>query len=207
MANDRVVKTALTLARDILTANRIPGGATLALLIDNAFKRRYQAALDTLFEEIEKSGISGTDFSDREADNFVQMLLRFDDAVQKGTARENLRFLSKVIVGLKRHHAFEFDNFQKWAAVLEGLTRDELLILGVSYRIQQKEGHFWTLLINELVPSRFPLNRDVETICAALLRTGLILPKSAMGGLIYEPGNGLDELCKLAELDQHVPTK
>jgi hypothetical protein len=132
------------------------------------------------------------------------------DAVSKGTARRNLRLMSQVVVGLKRNRLFEFDNFQRWANVLETLTRDEILVLGSAYRLLKqgvqdqlagrREAVVWVGLQNELVPQPFKTKIDLEAVCAALARTGLVTPMSAYGGMVYLFNNGVAQLGALADL-------
>jgi 3',5'-cyclic AMP phosphodiesterase CpdA len=80
------------------------------------------------FRRIAERSAGGRDFEENDVHEFVHTVLRLDDAVSKGTARRNLRMMSQVIVGLKRHRLFEFNNFQRWATLLETLTHDEILV-------------------------------------------------------------------------------
>jgi hypothetical protein len=131
------------------------------------------------------------------------MVLRLLDAVSKGTARRNLRLMSEVIVGLKRHRLFEFNNFQRWANVLETLTRDETLVLGTAYRLIQSETgeDMWKRLKDELVPKPFKTEVELISVCAALGRTGLCVPLSAFGSLVYGFSEGVKQLGALADLE------
>jgi hypothetical protein len=102
---------------------------------------------------------------------------------------------------LKKNRLFQFDNFQKWANVLETLTHDEILLLGKAYNVMQRPGHFWSLFVQELVPSTFKNNAKLEAVCTRLLRTGLLLPIPALGEVQYQPVDDLLELGKLAKLE------
>ena len=135
-------------------------------------------------------------FEENDVHDFAQMVLRLYDAVSKGTARRNLRLMSQVIVGLKRHRLFEFNNFQRWATRAETLTRDEILLLGTAYRLKKKgvQEEVWAALKEALVPEPFKTNADLEAVCAALARTGLVLPASAWGGMVYLFGDGVVQL-------------
>jgi hypothetical protein len=113
--------------------------------------------------------------------------------------------LSQVIIGLKRNRLFEFDNFQRWANVLETLTRDEILVLGTIYRLMQREGHPWSLLKDELVPATFKKQSELDAVCASLMRTGLVVPASAFSGIAYNFSDEIRQLGALAELE--LPTK
>ena len=133
----------------------------------------------------------------------ADMVLRLGAAAAKGAARNNLRLLSQVIVGLKRHRSFEFDRFQKWANVLETLTRDEILVLARAYKIiksERTDQTFW-LLLKESLSGQFAAE-EIEEKVAGLMRTGLMIPSSGWGALVYEPGPSLAELGELAELER-----
>jgi len=99
-------------------------------LVEKEIKERNKRTFEILLEELQKVRDENITFAENEVHEFVQMVLRLSDAVEKGTARRNLRLMAQVIAGLKRNRAFEFDNFQRWATVLETLTRDEILVLG-----------------------------------------------------------------------------
>jgi hypothetical protein len=130
------------------------------------------------------------------------MVLRLLDAVDKGTARRNLHLMAQVIAGLKRHRLFEFNNFQRWANILETLTRDEILVLGAAYKLTQREGDVWSLLRTQLVPQTFATQRDLDAVCASLMRTGLTIPVAAYGGsMAYRFAESLMQLGTLAEFE------
>jgi hypothetical protein len=121
------------------------------------------------------------------------------DAVERGTAKENLDLLSKVIVGLKRNRLFEFDRFQEWCTILESLTRDEILFIGAAYRVisTPQSPPFWEGVRTQLVNNTFT-NDEVESLAAALARTGLIIPLGALSGTTYVSTKRLKELGDLA---------
>jgi hypothetical protein len=100
----------------------------------------------------------------------------------------------------------EPDKFRKWANVLEQLTRDELMVLGKAIAIMRGmgtafiPGDFWKRLRSDLEASGYqpPI---IEPLCASLSRTGLLLPASAYGGMIYMPTPWLQELGTLADIE------
>ena len=53
----------------------------------------------------------------------------------------------------------------------------------------------------ELVPVPFETSADLEAVCAALARTGLLIPMSAWGGLVYRFTEGVGQLGALADLE------
>ena len=196
----------VAIVKDLLHALHLPGAETLGALVEKEIEKRNRATFNMLLEELEKARDGGVTFQEDDVHDFAQMVLRLYDAVSKGTARRNLRLMSQVIVGLKRHRLFEFDNFQRWANVLEMLTRDEILVLGAAYRLMKQEVQdVWTGLQTELVPHPFKTKIDLEAICAALSRTGLVIPMSAWGGMVYLFNNGVAQLGTLADLEAGQP--
>ena len=196
----------VAIAKDILHALHIPGGETLGELVQKKINERNEDTFKTLIKELEKGQEEGIVFEENDVDDFVQMVLRLRDAVSKGTARRNLSLIAQVIVGLKRNRLFQIDNFQRWASVLETLTRDEILVLGAAYRLLQREGDTWSLLKSELVPTTFATNRELEAICASLMRTGLMIPASGFGALTYRFSEAIKQLGALAELELSART-
>jgi hypothetical protein len=185
MPKSEKVQGAMAIVEDVLHALHLPGARTLGALIEKEIKERNKQTFEMLLEEMKKGRDEGVTFEENDAHDFVQMVLRLSDAAEKGTARRNLRLLAQVIVGLKRNQLFQFDNFQRWATVLETLTRDEILLLGTVYRLMKGKEHPWEALKHELVPQTFKTQGDLEAICASLMRTGLMIPASAFSGMAY----------------------
>ena len=192
----------VAIVKDLLHALHLPGGETLGALVEKEIEERNRSTFNMLLQELEKARDEGVTFEENDVHDFVQMVLRLLDSVSKGTARRNLRLMSQVVVGLKQHRLFEFDNFQRWANVLETLTRNEILVLGAAYRLM-KSGveDVWKTLKGELVPVPFETSADLEAVSAALARTGLLVPMSAWGGLVYRFTEGVGQLGALADLE------
>jgi hypothetical protein len=190
----------VAIVKDVLHALHLPGGEALGALVEKEIEERNKSTFNALLEELQQASQEGIKFEEDDVHDFVQMVLRLVDATAKGTARRNLRLMAQVIVGLKRHRLFEFDNFQKWANVLETLTRDEILVLGTAYRLMQREGHPWQPLKDELVPKTFKTQGELDAVCASLMRTGLLLPASAFSGIAFNLSPGIKQLGQLAEL-------
>jgi hypothetical protein len=185
---------------DFMAALGIPGSSTLGLAVSKALERRRREAVDVLIAEIEKGKKDCIEFTDDEADELVQMLLRFSSAVDAGAARQNLRLLAQVIFGLKRNKTFEYDKFSKWANILQTLTRNEILFLGDAYRLANEPRYeFWKKL-GESLSSNFSFDERHE-VAEALTRTGMISPIPGLGGMQYGVSPGLKELGQLAELE------
>ena len=127
----------VAIVKDLLHSLHLPGGETLGALVEKEIEERNRSTFNMLLQELEKARDEGVTFEENDVHDFVQMVLRLLDSVSKGTARRNLRLMSQVVVGLKQHRLFEFDNFQRWANVLETLTRNEILVLGAAYRLMK----------------------------------------------------------------------
>jgi len=163
-----------------------------------------------LIGEIAKGSPEPIDFTESEADPLIEIIYRFSKAVSDGAARENLRLLAQVIVGLKKNKALDPDKFRKWANTLEQLTRDELMVIGKAIAIKREfdtgslqlnvPGDFWKSLRSALETSGYQPG-EIEPLCASLSRTGLLLPASAYGGMIYMPTPWLTELATLADVE------
>jgi len=113
-----------------------------------------------------------------------------------------------VIAGLKRNKALEPDKFRKWCNILEQLTRDELMVIGKAIAIRREiigagpdaPNDFWERLKSELEASRYPAN-EIDSLCASISRTGLLVPVSAWGAMVYMPTPWLEKLGTLADLE------
>ena len=67
--------------------------------------------------------------------------------------------------------------------------------------MQRQDLDVWSLIQDELIPKTFKVKVELESVCAALARTGLVVPMSAWGGLVYRFSWTIKQLGELAELD------
>jgi hypothetical protein len=180
----------------------LPGGAIVGEAIRKLLEKRRREAINVLISRIKQGERADIVFGEEDADDFIATMLRFIDSVEKGTATENLDLLSKVIVGLKRNRLFEFDRFQKWCTVLESLTHDEILFISAAYRVIPTPSTPQSLPFFERVRTQLAntfSDSEVETLAAALVRTGLIITRGALsGGTNYVSTERLKELGDLA---------
>jgi hypothetical protein len=192
----------VAIAKDVLNVLHLPGGETLGAAVERAIERRNRATLEILLAELQEGERRGVNFDQDDVHELADMILRLGAAAAKGAARNNLRLMAQVIVGLKRNRTLEFDRFQKWANVLESLTRDEILVLARAYRISRSapsDETFWKRLTDDL-SDQFS-NDEIVELMAGLIRTGLIIPRSGWSTLVYDAGPSLSELGELAELE------
>jgi hypothetical protein len=213
-SRNELIPWAATIAADVMSKFNIPGGNSLSKLGDAYLQKKRKEAADILIEEIAKGSPEPIDFTESEAEPLIEIIYRFSKAVSDGAARENLRLLAQVIVGLKKNKALDPDKFRKWANTLEQLTRDELIVLGKAVAIRRKivaagpgtPNDFWQTLKSELEAGRYPAD-EIDPLCASVSRYGLLVPVSAWGGMVYLPTPWLEELGALADVEAIIATK
>jgi hypothetical protein len=118
MVDKGAVLATVTAIQETLAAFGVPGASVLERLATAAYEKRVAAARDIFIETLRREGLNNLRFAESDADDLVQMLMRFTKASEEGAARHNLKLLAQVIVGLKRNVALEFDKFQTYANVL-----------------------------------------------------------------------------------------
>lgn len=196
------------LASDIISTV-MPGASTLAKFVDSYAERKRKEAADIFINEVSQGYHGRIDFDEHDLDPLIGIVHRFWKAVEDGAARENLRLLAQVIAGLKKNKALEdVDQFRKWAGILEQLTRDELLVLGKALRVRRDilnagtdvANDFWQRLECSLEAARYSKS-EIGALCASVSRTGLLIPLSGFGALTYMDTPWLENLGKLADLE------
>ena len=210
MAKNAILPFGMAIVGDVLSACQIPGGNTLSALAVSHIEKRRQEAASILIEEVSKGLGEGARFEEYEVDPFIEIILRFSKAVSEGAARDNLRLLAQVIVGQKKNKALDGDQFRRWCGVLEHLTRDELLLLGIGYAISKEqrssqsdekaENTFWQELDKRMQAGGYEAP-EIVAIAASVSRTGLFVPVSAWGGMIFVPSPWLNKLAGLCDID------
>ncbi|ARC89692.1 hypothetical protein [Rhodovulum sp. MB263] len=181
----------------------VPGGNSFSALCEKALQRRREEASRILLDEIKRGNVH---FVPQDVDPVVEMILRYGRAVEQGTARRNLRALAALIVDLKQRDALHAEEFHRWAGVLSDLTRDELFAVALGYRISIEEPQhdpnekFWPRFEAEMKAQGIVAG-EIAAVSSALARFGLLLPKSAWGGIVYVPSPRLRELGFLAQME------
>lgn len=208
MSDSDIIPFGASVASDILSAFQIPGGGTLAYLGAAYLNKKRQEAANILIEEVAKGSEDGVRFDKHDVDPLIDIVFRFSKAVADGAARENLRLLAKIIVGLKKFKALEADKFRKWSGILEDLTRDELMVIGKAYAIRSDiisrgpgaPNDFWQRLQDDLKTAGYD-SSQILALCASLTRTGLFQTASAFSGIAYMDTAWLLELGQLADVE------
>lgn len=217
MSLDGIKKVAVLILGEAYASTSMPGSVTLAKVLDRAEQRQKEKGIAVLTEELRKGRDDGVSFGESDADNFIQMLLRFQRAVEDGSARRNLRLLAQMIVGLKRHGILEPDRFRKYASRLQDLSRDELIVLAHAYRVAKvrvdvestktaktNEGLFTQALVTSLAP--IMSRKRFYELAGSLIRTGLLEPRPGLDGMSYQETSELLELGSLASLEMSAAT-
>lgn len=151
-------------------------GATISKIT----QRRAEAAREILLSEL----ALGRALVEPDEEEAVAVTLRYMRAAQEGAARLNLRLLAGVIAGKMSGGGLYADDFLRWADILAGLKREEVVTLGVMQRLAEQPPivsasiapslQFW-LNCSEVLQSEYGLESHVATAMAhALLRTGLV---------------------------------
>jgi hypothetical protein len=196
------------IAGDVLSALMIPGASTLGLVAQAFVQKKRREAAGLLIEEISNGFHGKIEFEKFDVDPLIEIIYRFSKAVDDGAARENLRLLAQIIAGLKKHKSLDGDKFRKWCAILEQLTRDELLVIGKAIVARREIVTSKTNVANDFFQRlSFALDQagyskeEIGALLTTVSRTGLIVPQSAYGGMVFMPTPWLDELGTLADLE------
>lgn len=195
-----IVLSGVVVAQEILSALQLPGASLTQKAVEAALSRRAKAGREILFETIRQEGL---DFSKpkEEVDDFIQMMMRFSKSVNEGTARQNLKLLAQVMVGLKKNRTMDFDKFQSCANVIETLTRDEILFIGKLKVYSDSSDDFQFGRFKIQVEKEIP-GLDAEICAASLVRTGMVLPISTIKGIFYRPTQRLHDICNLSQVSK-----
>ncbi|MFC5759881.1 hypothetical protein [Rhizobium sp. GCM10022189] len=201
------------LGAEILSAIQIPGGNLLTKYVDAYQERKRAEAHEVLLEEITAGRHGPVDFEADDIESFIAVTLRFAKAMEMGTAHENLRLLAQVIAGLKKNKALTADTFMRWAGVLEQMTRDELVTIGIAYKTfkahqndpRTEETGVWVHILTGMLNAGYSED-DIAPLASCVTRYGLLSLYTGYGGVAgYEPTSWLMELGELADLELVMP--
>ncbi len=186
-----------------------PFGGLFSKVADAYLEKRAALARDILIKEIEDGFHGGTTFEEEDIDPLIDILLRFSKAVSDGASKTNLRLLAQIVAGLKKNKALDGDAFRRWAAALEGMTRDELMIVGKAIVVARdsprdsykKIENFWEVLSQSMKTGRYS-EEEIAALAASVSRHGLLIPSSGYGGgILFEESPWLMELGKLVNAE------
>ncbi|MGX9966549.1 hypothetical protein ACVFYP_24710 [Roseomonas sp. F4] len=125
-------------------------------------------------------------------DELAAILFRYQRAAIEGSARLNLRLLAAVAAGQAARTGFSANEFLAWANALEGLRREELILIGAMHRaetnmpadINEKARLMWVptgkwaSVLQAVIPDPFGTEPEVRAAAASAMRSGLIMTTS-----------------------------
>ena len=188
-------------------------GAGLAAAAHGLLRRRAERARDILLAEIRRGERTLNAF---EVDETVAVLLRYNRAAQEGTARLNLCLMAKVIAGQAECGCLYADDFLRYADLLTGLQREEIILLGTVHRhwhaaeVQslehgRRQQAMRDRVRSELVPIPFQDDDDFYAAAEAVTRTALLRTAEAIDDhILFQPTRLLDELYSMAPFEAAV---
>jgi hypothetical protein len=206
MADSDLVPFGAGIAGDVLSALGLPGGGTLSAVATSYLAKKRREAAEVLIKEISAGRHGPVNFNEQDVEPLIDIVLRFSKAVADGAARENLRLLAQIIAGLKKRRALDPDRFRRWAQIVEDMTRDELMVVGLAVRIGNEiDSEMNPDSFNEQLKSAVNYAgysaEEVEALLTRVASTGLLSSASAWGGLAYVATPWLKELGDLAEVE------
>ena len=189
-------------------------GTGFAAAARGLLRRRAERAGDLLLAETRQG--KRTLYAS-EVDEIVAVLLRYNRAAQEGTARLNLCLMAKVIAGQAERGCLYADDFLRYADLLAGLRREEIILLGTVHRhwhaaeVQSLDhGHRQQATRDrarsELVPVPFQDDDDFYAAAEAVTRTALLRTADAVEDdyMLFQPTRLLDELYIMAQFEAAV---
>ena len=208
MIESKLVNVTAGFVGDVLSAFSVPGGNTLAALTNAYCEKRTREATQMFIEEVRNGYHGPIEFTNADVDPMVEVIYRFKKALEDGAAMENLRLLAQAIAGLKKNKALNGDAFRRWAGILEHATRDELVMIGFAYRMetarrQQGEAainRFWENVQESMRKAGYA-GPEISSLGASVSGYGLLIPVSALSGMLYCASPWLIQLGSLANME------
>lgn len=199
------------LAADYLGAKAVAGsgamGAAGGEVIKRILRKRAEAAREILVDELRRGQKFKEEISE---DEVAAVIFRYMRAAEEGAARRNLRFLAAVAAGQASHDGLYADDFLRWADVIASLAPEEVVVLGVAFRLGEKadfkiglDGSFWGECLKVLDEEHGMHAVTSDSLAASLLRTGFM---RFLGGLMdighaYLPTEKLFTLGRIVDIE------
>jgi hypothetical protein len=198
------------IAGDVLSALHLPGGSTLSFIVTSALAKKQREAAEILIAEVSSGRHGPVEFDKHDIDPLIDIILRFSKAVAEGAARQNLVLLAQIIAGMKKFRALDPDRFRRWSKIVEGLTRDKLLVVGFAYQLEKevdvhKEPDVFNTTLREKLRGAGYDAGEIEALLTSVASTGLLSSASAFGALAYQPTPWLAQLAQLADIEMRKP--
>lgn len=197
---------------DILALFRIPT-TTIQNLWQQHCEQKISESRDILLSEIEQGNFDNIGIDDK-----VSIMHRYMQAAMNGSAKINLRLLAKVMnsiaKGEKQSNAVFANEFNRYASALEVLSEEEIHLLASMYEYRKNARPPYTrntargiecendFLQNFSKHYRYEnkiSDSQYASMCSALLRTGLIYPRTYIRETTYDLSPFFDEIVKLVD--------
>jgi hypothetical protein len=191
----------------------------LKKLLDEGISKGIHTLLHRRLEAARQIFLSQLEAGDRlleevgEVDDLAACIFEYLSAAQRGAARVNLRLMAQILVGQIQTPPIYADNFLRWASLVASLSREEVIAISVHYRMWQRhrlerdggkeDAGKDTKEVDEVVGHGKPFKNGDEyyRTISAMVRTGLVVPKSGWGSLIYEPSDLMDKIAGLVDIE------
>ncbi len=197
---------------DILSLFGIPTTSIQNLWQQHCEKKIAQSR-DIILDEIEQGC-----FDNMGDDDKVSIMHRYMQAAMNGSARINLRLLAKMMnsiaKGKKQSNTIYANEFNRYASALETLSEEEIHLLASMYNYRKNARPPYTRITargiegeNDFLQNfskhyRYENKISEEqyiSMCSALLRTGLIYPRTYIRETTYDLSPFFDEIVKLVD--------
>lgn len=208
MVEDRIMAELVTaLTADVVGGAQSPYPATTAFLLVRGtplITERVSSALGIL-----KSCLRSVRrrVKEGEAEDLDAMLSRYLRAAQEGAAKRNLHLMAQVIAGMASQEAVDADAFLRHANMLADLSQDEAILLASILKETESDGKPRNVGRDALAAGQplirkvFKDNRQLVEACAALVRTGYVMPLSGPDGhMAYRTTASYERLVELVDL-------
>lgn len=186
-----------TLATGVISDIPLCGGSIAGAI--TAFQtRQVENARSIILEEI-KDG----DFSNVDQDTLLTCLELFLSATLQGKAKLNLRLMAKLMNGLNAQKELYTEEFNRYAGILANLNRQQIIVITELYKVEkkidpEKEGALPKLEEN-LVPHLFETKEEIQAILASTQMSGLVVPASGWGSVVYKTSPTFHKLITLVD--------
>jgi hypothetical protein len=208
MTGKKLAVVAGTMAGEIMALTGIPGGNMLSEVVKAVVDKRRREGTEILRKALENGPDGPITFDEDDVEPAAAIFLRYSKAVNDGAAKRNLRLLAQVIAGMKRQKALNVDRFGRWVALLQDMSRDEIVLLGKAvglaasrnFKVSGTAATFSASLRNQMSIDGYS-HGELFALIALATAHGLLLAYHTGENSFYEPSPWLQELAELADLD------
>ena len=200
--NNRGYSIIGSLVQELVVSTLPPLGAIRGA-VQEYLDQRIRESAEILVAKLQEGRISPSQV-DAQNNEHIRMLFRYFHAATNGTARRNMELLAEAVASTFKFHSGDSDQFDEMAAVFEGLTKLEIILIAHMLRLQAIDhADMWDALRGELVPKVFENQEHLYSYAIKLQRTGLVQAEPMAGGMSYKLSQFGVELCSKASSIQN----